>query len=182
MQSFQFNGDRDKMRHLLDSLEEDTIPSKIKKRRQCENENGEIKGSEDRLNLANVESLTVTSTTLQILSLVPNLLEVKLLSLSKVNITTNSPTSFNLKQIVESIKGAKYIEYPSRFTVPGSSSAAPASAAESASASSSATVPATAAPPNLHLCCAEKDDKSSNEDKVENYQPNTNSELLDNGQ
>jgi hypothetical protein len=40
---------KDKMRHLLDSLEEDTIPSKIKKRRQCENENGEIKGSEDRL-------------------------------------------------------------------------------------------------------------------------------------
>ncbi|MCH79504.1 F-box family protein [Trifolium medium] len=202
--------------------------------------------------LANVESLTVTSTTLQILSLVPGLLEVQLPSLcnlkslevelkpmsdstllyflikeamfekaaaaksrkevaklrkafkcleppavpdgivdflrqnslsAKVNIKTNFSTSFNLKQIVESIKGAKYIEYPSPFTVPGSSSAAPVLAAESVSASSSAAVPATVAPPNLHLCCVEKDDnKSSNEDKVENYQPNTNSALVDNGQ
>jgi hypothetical protein len=47
--SFIFMHNEDKMRHLLDSLEEDTIRSKIKKRRQCENENGEIKGSEDRL-------------------------------------------------------------------------------------------------------------------------------------
>ncbi|XP_045826030.1 putative F-box/FBD/LRR-repeat protein At1g78760 isoform X2 [Trifolium pratense] len=194
--------------------------------------------------LANVESLTVTSTTLQILSLVPGLLEVQLPSLcnlkslevelkpmsdstllyflikeamlekaaagksrkevaklkkafkcleppaipdgivdflkqnsqsAKVNITTDSSTSFNLKQIVESIKGAKYIKYPSQFTVPDSSSVAPASA------SSSAAVPATVAPPNLHLCCAEKNDASSNEDKVEMPQPYTNSPLQDNG-
>ncbi|XP_058730956.1 F-box protein At4g22280-like [Vicia villosa] len=151
------------------------------------------------LDLSNVESLTVTSTILQILSLVPAMLEVKLPSLynlkslkveliplddgllrllmkenmlkkaaaksskevfklkkafkarleppaipdgivdflrqnspsAEVNITTNYPSSFNLKQVEESIKGAKIIKYCSRFSVP-SSSVASASAAKSA--------------------------------------------------
>lgn len=174
------------------------------------------------LNLANVKSLMVSSTTLRILSLVPDLLEVKLPSLcnlksmeikletcsnqmalpnlvkeamlkkaaaksrkeaaklrkafkarlepppipdgiveflrqnsqsAEVNITTNYPACFNLKQVEESIKGAKVINYHSQFAVPASS-AAPVHAAESASA----TVPASSTPPSLHLCCAEKED------------------------
>ncbi|CAK8577882.1 unnamed protein product [Lathyrus sativus] len=131
------------------------------------------------LDFANIESLTVTSTVLQILSLVPDLLEVKLPSLcnlksmeielipirdgsllllmkdamlkkaaaksrkevaklrkafkacleppaipdgivdflrqnspsAKVNITTDYSSSFNLKQVEKSIKGAKIIKY-----------------------------------------------------------------------
>ncbi|CAJ2678322.1 putative F-box/FBD/LRR-repeat protein At1g78760 [Trifolium pratense] len=182
------------------------------------------------LDFANVESLTVTSTTLQILSLVPDLFEVKLPSLCNlklleveliplydgslsqsiedsmlekaaaksckevaklrkafnaglvppaipdgmvdflrqnspsavVNISTYFPDHFNLKQVEESIKGAKIVKYRSRYAAPGSSSIAPASAP----APSSVSVPASAAPPNLHLCCADKDDKSSYEDKV----------------
>ncbi|XP_058733928.1 putative F-box/FBD/LRR-repeat protein At4g13965 [Vicia villosa] len=141
------------------------------------------------LNFVNIESLTVTSTVLQILSLVPDLFEVKLRSLhnlkslkvkligiqegsllelieddmlkkaaakspeevaklreafetcleppaipdgivdflrqnspsAEVNITTKYPSSFNLKQIEESIKGAKINNYRSRFSVPSSS-------------------------------------------------------------
>ncbi|CAI8618056.1 unnamed protein product [Vicia faba] len=175
------------------------------------------------LNFANIESLTVTSTILQILSLNPDLFEVKLHSLHKlkslkvkliqieegsllllmedamlkkaaakspkeveklreafetcleppaipdgivdflrqnspsaeVNIRTKYPSSFNLKQIEESIKGVKINDYRSRFSVPStsklprlslrsSSSVAPASADKSASeaAPASATEPA----------------------------------------
>ncbi|CAJ2678218.1 unnamed protein product [Trifolium pratense] len=158
--------------------------------------------------LVSVESLIVTSTTLQVLSLVPDLFEVKLPSLcnlksleveliplysgfllfymeevmlkkaaaksrkeaaklrkafkaglkpppipdgivgfllqnspaSKVNITTGCPSSFNLKQVEESVKGVKNINYCSKFAAPASS-AVPASAAESASA----VAPASAA-------------------------------------
>ncbi|CAI8618053.1 unnamed protein product [Vicia faba] len=178
------------------------------------------------LNFANIESLTVTSTILQILSLNPDLFEVKLHSLHKlkslkvkliqieegsllllmedamlkkaaakspkeveklreafetcleppaipdgivdflrqnspsaeVNIRTKYPSSFNLKQIEESIKGAKINDYRSRFSVPSSSklprlslrsssSVAPASADKSASeaAPASATEPAKSA-------------------------------------
>ncbi|XP_058730955.1 F-box/LRR-repeat protein At4g14103-like [Vicia villosa] len=193
------------------------------------------------LDFANVESLTVTSTVLQILSLVPDLLEVKLslcylksmeielipiydISLlllikeamlkkaaaksrkevamlrkafkarleppaipdgivdflrqnspsAEVKITTDYSSNFNLKQIEESIKGAKIIKYRPRFAAPASP-AASASSSEFASNASpaSATEPASAAPPNLHLCRTEKDDKSSNEDKVEKHQLST---------
>ncbi|CAK8577883.1 unnamed protein product [Lathyrus sativus] len=225
------------------------------------------------LNFANIESLTVTSTVLQILSLVPDVLEVKLRSLhnlkslkveliqikegsllllmkddmlkkaaakspkeaaklrkafetcleppaipdgivdflrqnsplAEVNITTEYPSSFNLKQIEESIKGAKINNYRSRFSmrssslprlsvrsssslprlsVRSSSSVAPALAAKSASdaAPASATEPATAASPNLHLCLGEKDVKSSNKEEEEKHQHNTDSRLQDNGQ
>ncbi|CAI8615831.1 unnamed protein product [Vicia faba] len=209
------------------------------------------------LNFANIESLTVTSTVLQILSLVPDLFEVKLPSLHKlkslkvklirieegsllllmedamlkkaaakspkeveklreafetcleppaipdgvvdflqqnspsaeVNIRTKYPSSFNLKQIEESIKGAKINNYRTRFSMPSSSklprlslrsssSVAPALAVKSASAAE----PATAASPNLHLCLGEKDDKSSNKDEEEKHQHNTGSSLRDNGQ
>ncbi|PNY06141.1 F-box/LRR-repeat protein [Trifolium pratense] len=177
------------------------------------------------LDFANVESLTVTSTTLQILSLVPDLFEVKLPSLCNlklleveliplydgslsqsiedsmlekaaaksckevaklrkafnaglvppaipdgmvdflrqnspsavVNISTYFPDHFNLKQVEESIKGAKIVKYRSRYAAPGSSSIAPASAP----APSSVSVPASAAPPNLHLCCADKEPLSA---------------------
>ncbi|XP_058735530.1 F-box/FBD/LRR-repeat protein At5g53840-like [Vicia villosa] len=166
------------------------------------------------LNFANVESLTVTSTVLQILSLVPDLFDVKLRSLhnlkslkvkliqieegslleliedamlkkaaakspeevaklreafetwleppaipdgivdflrqnspsTEVNIKTKYPSAFNLKQIEESIKGAKINNYRSRFVTQSTTDAAPASAAE----------PAAAASPNIHLCLGEK--------------------------
>ncbi|WJX52352.1 hypothetical protein P8452_38471 [Trifolium repens] len=142
------------------------------------------------LDLANVESLTLTSTTLQILSLLPDLLEAFRLEppaipdgivdflqqnspSAEVNISTDFLHRFNLKQVAEAIKGAKIVKYRLRYAAPGSCSIAPASA----------TAPASVAvPPNLHLYCDEKDGKSSNEDKVENHQPNTNSLLLDNGQ
>ncbi|KAK2437202.1 hypothetical protein QL285_022122 [Trifolium repens] len=198
------------------------------------------------LDFANVESLTVTSTTLQILSLVSDLLEVKLPSLcnlksleveltplsdgglsqrikdvmltkdadmsqkefaklinafkarlqppaipdgivdflrqnspsAEVTISTDFPDRFNLKQVKKSIRGAKIIKYRSKCARHASSSTAPASAA----ARASVDVPASAASPNLDLCCAEKDDKSSNEDKVEKHQPNSTSPLLDNEQ
>ncbi|GAU29476.1 hypothetical protein TSUD_65110 [Trifolium subterraneum] len=197
-----------------------------------------------KLSLSPRELLTLNSTTLQVLSLLPNLLEVKHHSLcnlkllevvlippfdgslfqaikdvmlkkaaakvhkdvaklskafkarleppaipdgivdflrqnspsAEVNISTDFSSQFNLKQVVESIKGAKIVKYRSRYAAPGSSSTTSASAAASVAA------PASAAPPNLHLCRAEKDDKSSNEDKVEKHQPNTNSPLLDIGQ
>ncbi|GAU29467.1 hypothetical protein TSUD_65020 [Trifolium subterraneum] len=154
--------------------------------------------------LVRVESLIVTSTTLQVLSLVPDLLEVKFTTLcnlkslevelipfhydsllymekavlkkvaaksrkeaaklrkafkaglrpspipdgivdfllqnspsAKVNITTAHPSSFNLNQVEESVKGVKNISYCSQFAA----HASPASAAESASAA----VPASAA-------------------------------------
>ncbi|CAI8618050.1 unnamed protein product [Vicia faba] len=213
-------------------------------------------------NFANVESLTVTSTVLQILSLVPDLFEIKLRSLhnlkslkvkliqihegsllllmkdamlkkaaakspmevakleeafetcleppaipdgvvdflrqnspsAEVNIRTKYPSSFNLKQIEESIKGAKINNYRTRFSMPSSSklprlslrsssSVAPALAVKSASdaAPASAAEPATAASPNLHLCLGEKDDKSSNKDEEEKHQHNTDSPLQDNG-
>ncbi|KAL5054435.1 hypothetical protein RYX36_035117 [Vicia faba] len=185
------------------------------------------------LDLSNVESLTVTSTILQILSLIPDLLKVKLPSLCNlksleveliplddgllrllmkeemlkkaaaksskevvnlrkafkarseppaipdgivdflrqnsplavVNITTNYPSSFNLKQVEESLKGAKIINYRLRFSV-RSSSVTPASAAKSASdaAPASAAEPATAASSNLQ----EKGNKSSSVDMAEN--------------
>ncbi|CAI8618049.1 unnamed protein product [Vicia faba] len=190
------------------------------------------------LDLSNVESLTVTSTILQILSLIPDLLKVKLPSLCNlksleveliplddgllrllmkeemlkkaaaksskevvnlrkafkarseppaipdgivdflrqnsplavVNITTNYPSSFNLKQVEESLKGAKIINYRLRFSV-CSSSVTPASAAKSASdaAPASAAEPATAASSNLQ----EKIWRRTNH--------NTNSPLLNNG-
>ncbi|XP_024636488.2 putative F-box/FBD/LRR-repeat protein At1g78760 [Medicago truncatula] len=215
------------------------------------------------LDFANVESLALSSTTLQILSLVPDLLEVKLPSLcnlkslevelvpfihrdgflfrsieaamlkkaaaksrkevaklrkafkarlepraipdgmvdflrqnspsAEVNITTDFSHVLNPKQVAESIKGAKIISYRSRFSKrlsPVPFHAAPASGTEYDSATALASVsvtapdavPASAAPPNLHLCRDEKDDKSSNEDEVEKRQPNTDSPLLDNGQ
>ncbi|XP_058724148.1 uncharacterized protein LOC131595716 isoform X2 [Vicia villosa] len=65
----------------------------------------------------------------------------------EVKITTDFPTCFNLKQVEESIKGAKIIKYRSQFFAPASSSAAPASDV----APSSVAEPATTAPPNLHL-------------------------------
>ncbi|PNX93515.1 F-box family protein [Trifolium pratense] len=169
-----------------------------------------------------VESLTVTSTSLQILSLVPDLLEAKLHSLcnlksleveliplydgslsrsikdamlkkaaakvhkevaklskafiarlkppaipdgivdflrqnspsAEINISTDFPHVLNLKQVAESIKGAKIVKYRPRYAAPGSSSTAPASAA----APASVAVPAFAAPPNLHLYCGEKNE------------------------
>ncbi|KAL5054433.1 hypothetical protein RYX36_035115 [Vicia faba] len=77
---------------------------------------------------------------------------------AEVNIRTKYPSSFNLKQIEESIKGAKINNYGSRFSVPSSSklprlslrsssSVAPASADKSASeaAPASATEPAKSA-------------------------------------
>ncbi|AES90503.2 putative F-box domain, leucine-rich repeat domain, L domain-containing protein [Medicago truncatula] len=210
------------------------------------------------LDFANVESFRVTSTTLQILSIVPDLSKVKLHSLcnlkslviemipfhdgsssrsivdallkkdaamsskevaklrktfkarleppaipngivdflrqnspsAEVNIFTDYSDCFNLKQVVESIKGAKIISYRSKLATSAPSSAPPASAAEyapptapaSASMPASAAVPTSAAPPKLHFYCAEKDDKSSAEDKKEKHQSNTDSPLLDNGQ
>ncbi|KAL5054434.1 hypothetical protein RYX36_035116 [Vicia faba] len=114
---------------------------------------------------------------------------------AEVNIRTKYPSSFNLKQIEESIKGAKINNYRTRFSMPSSSklprlslrsssSVAPALAAKSASdaAPASAAEPATAASPNLHLCLGEKDYKSSNKDKEEKHPPNTGSSLRDNGQ
>ncbi|KAL5061389.1 hypothetical protein RYX36_032993 [Vicia faba] len=108
---------------------------------------------------------------------------------AEVNIRTKYPSSFNLKQIEESIKGAKINNYRTRFSMPSSyklprlslrssSSVAPALAVKSASAAE----PATAASPNLHLCLGEKDDKSSNKDEEEKHQHNTGSSLRDNGQ
>ncbi|WJX46379.1 hypothetical protein P8452_33187 [Trifolium repens] len=139
---------------MSDSNEESfMILQNMKKRKLCDNQNY------DRL-----KSLTLTSTTLQILSLLPNVLEVKHHFLSEVNISTDFPNCFNLKQVVESIKGAKIVKYRSQFAAPGSSSTTSASAAAYVAA------PASAAPPNLHLCRAEKDDTSSNEDKVEKHQ------------
>ncbi|XP_039689734.1 uncharacterized protein [Medicago truncatula] len=173
--------------------------------------------------LANVELLTVNSTTLEILSLVPDLLEVKLPSFcnlrslevkmiplhhghlfllmkdvmlkkvaaksskeadklrkafkaglelpaipdgivdflrqnpssAEVNITTDYPGCFNLKQVEESIKGEKIINYRSQIATPASFSVAPACADESAFAPASAVASASAAPPSLHLCRAE---------------------------
>ncbi|KAI5385186.1 hypothetical protein KIW84_071974 [Lathyrus oleraceus] len=216
------------------------------------------------LDFANIESLTVTSTALQILSLVPDLFEVKLRSLHKlkslkidliriyegsllvlmkeamlkkaaakspkegaklrkafetcfeppaipdgmvdflrqnspsaeVNLTTKYPSSFNLKQIGESIKGVKINNYRSRFSMrsssslprlsvrSSSSSVASAAAAKSASdaAPASAAEPASAASPNLDPCLGEKDVKSSNKDDEEKHQHNTNAPLQDNGQ
>ena len=72
-----------------------------------------------------------------------------------------------IKQVVESIKGAKIVSYRSRFSArlrPAPFHAAPASGTEydsatalaSVSVTASAAVPASAAPPNLHLCRAEK--------------------------
>ncbi|GAU12508.1 hypothetical protein TSUD_377590 [Trifolium subterraneum] len=158
------------------------------------------------LDLVKVESLIVTSTTLQVLSLVPDLLEVKFTTLcnlksleveleplhygslyvymekamlkkaaaksrkeaaklrkafkaglksplipdgivdillqnspsAKVNITTARPSSFNLKQVEEYVKGVNNISYCSQFAG-HASSAAPASAAESASAAAPAS-------------------------------------------
>ncbi|KAK2437060.1 hypothetical protein QL285_021997 [Trifolium repens] len=177
---------------MSDSDEEIVFLDRMKKRRQCDNQD------EDRLmhglllfswlqDFANVESLTVTSTTLQILSLVPDLLEVKLASLcnlksleveliplhdgslsqsikdamlkkaaaksrkevvklrkafkarleppaipegivdflrqnspsAEVNIKTDYPDDFNLKQVEESIKSAKIVKHRSRFVAPG---------------------------------------------------------------
>ncbi|WJX52354.1 hypothetical protein P8452_38473 [Trifolium repens] len=131
--------------------------------------------------LANVKSLTLSSITLQILSLVPDLLEIKLHSLygivsfllqnsplAEVNIITDYLPDFNIKQAEESLKGVKNIKYHLPFNAPDSSSTEPASPAESDSAAASAAAPDSAAPPNLHLYCAEKDDKSSNEDKHSN--------------
>ncbi|WJX52336.1 hypothetical protein P8452_38456 [Trifolium repens] len=94
--------------------------------------------NEDSLNLVSVESLIVTSTTLQVLSLVPDLREIKFPTLSKVNITTGYSSSFNLKQVEESVKGVKNISYCSQL-VACASSAAPPSAAESASAAAPAS-------------------------------------------
>ncbi|GAU29477.1 hypothetical protein TSUD_65120 [Trifolium subterraneum] len=186
---------------------------------------------------ANVESLTITSTTLQILSLVPDLLEIKLSSLcnlksleveliplhdgslsisienamlnkaaaksrkavvklrkafkarleppaipdgivdflrqnspsAEVNIKTDYPNCFNLKQVEESIKSAKIVKHHSRFVVPGISSTAPAEKEPLSAIYSSKNC----------LRMTIEDDKSSNEDKVEKHQPNTNSPLLD---
>ncbi|AES90490.2 Myb/SANT-like DNA-binding domain protein [Medicago truncatula] len=157
--------------------------------------------------LANVESLAVTSTTLQILSFVPDLLEVKftslcnlkslevqlvplpshlkkLLKLNKafnaglqpppipdgivdflrqnspsttVNINTTYMRNFNIKQVEESIKGAKMTSYHSQFSASAPSSVAPASAE---SAPAPATAPSSSAPPNLHPCFSEKVEES----------------------
>ncbi|MCI01389.1 F-box family protein, partial [Trifolium medium] len=57
---------------------------------------------------------------------------------AKVNITTAHPSSFNLKQVEESVKDVKNISYCSQFAA-HASSAAPASAAESASAAAPAS-------------------------------------------
>jgi hypothetical protein len=58
------------------------------------------------------------------------------------------------KQAEESLKGLKNIKYHLPFNAPDSSSTEPASPAESDSAAAAA--PDSAAPPNLHLYCAEK--------------------------
>ncbi|CAJ2678318.1 unnamed protein product [Trifolium pratense] len=74
---------------------------------------------------------------------------------------------------------------PVSASAPASSSTTPASTAAPASSSTapaSTALPASSAPPNLHLCHPEKDYKSSNEDKVELRQSNTDSPILDNGQ
>ncbi|WJX52426.1 hypothetical protein P8452_38542 [Trifolium repens] len=66
------------MWRISDSNEESVILEKIKRRRQCDNQteqNDENEVCEDKLNFTNVKSLTVSSITLQILSLVPDLLE-----------------------------------------------------------------------------------------------------------
>jgi hypothetical protein len=60
------------------------------------------------------------------------------------------------KQAEESLKGLKNIKYHLPFNAPDSSSTEPASPAESDSAAASAAAPDSAAPPNLHLYCAEK--------------------------
>ncbi|PNY06142.1 F-box family protein [Trifolium pratense] len=175
-----------------------------------------------KLSLSPRESLTLTSTTLQILSLLPNLLEVKHHSLcnlksldvvliplydgslsqsikddmlkkaaakyhkevakfskafkarleppvipdgivdflrqnsplAEVNISSDFPHVLNLKQVAESIKGAKIVKYRSRYAAPASSSIAP----PSATAHASVAVSASAVPPNLHLYCGEKNE------------------------
>ncbi|XP_050900126.1 putative F-box/FBD/LRR-repeat protein At1g78760 [Lathyrus oleraceus] len=188
------------------------------------------------INFANIESLTVTSTVLQILSLVPDVLKVKLrcfhnlkslkveliqiregslillikeamiekaaakspkevVTLRKafetsfeppaiphgivdflrqnspsaeVNISTEYPCFFNLKQIEESIKGVNINNYRSRFSmrssarlprlsVRSSSSVAPGLAAKSASAAEPASdaAPASAAEPAKSASAAE---------------------------
>ncbi|KAK2383259.1 hypothetical protein QL285_070729 [Trifolium repens] len=68
---------------------------------------------------------------------------------AEVKITTKYTSYFNLKQIEESIKGVKNIECHSQFAVP------PSSTAPTYVAGSSAAAP-DAAPPNFHLCHAEK--------------------------
>ncbi|PNX97432.1 F-box family protein [Trifolium pratense] len=186
--------------------------------------------------LANVESLTLNSISLQILSLVPGLFEVKLPSMcklkslevkldslgqggpllqsikdamltkaaaksskevdelrkafeagskpptipdgivnylrqnsqfAKVNVRPNWP-DIDFKQNKETKIEREVIEYNMQFATPSTfaESAAPTSIAESAS----------------YLCPAEKDDKSSNEDKVEKHQLNTDLSLPDNEQ
>ncbi|CAL5213510.1 unnamed protein product [Lathyrus oleraceus] len=188
------------------------------------------------INFANIESLTVTSSVLQILSLVPDVLKVKLRCFhnlkslkveliqiragslllliqeamiekaaakspkevvklrkafetsfeppaipdgivdflrqnspsAEVNISTEDPCSFNLKQIEESIKGVNINNYRSRFSmrssarlprlsVRSSSSVAPGLAAKSASAAEPASdaAPASAAEPAKSASAAE---------------------------
>ncbi|GAU51150.1 hypothetical protein TSUD_84680 [Trifolium subterraneum] len=66
--------------------------------------------------------------------------------------TTGEATSRRrATEVEESIKGAKIVEYHSRYSAPGSSSTGTASAA----APASVAVPASAASPNLHLCRAD---------------------------
>ncbi|WJX63452.1 hypothetical protein P8452_48338 [Trifolium repens] len=100
--------------------------------------------------------------------------------LAEVNIITDYLPDFNIKQAEESLKGLKNIKYHLPFNAPDSSSTEPASPAESDSAAAAA--PDSAAPPNLHLYCAEKDDKSSNEDKVEKHQHTFGEPFLSFGQ
>ncbi|WJX46369.1 hypothetical protein P8452_33178 [Trifolium repens] len=116
--------------------------------------------------LANVESLAVTSTALQILSIIPDLFEQNS-QLVEVNNITDYPDDFNLKLVEGSIKSGKIIKYSSQFAT-SVSFTAPAFVAGTASAAAPVSVPApasAAAPSNLHICPADKDDKSSNEDK-----------------
>ncbi|WJX46380.1 hypothetical protein P8452_33188 [Trifolium repens] len=134
--------------------------------------------------------MTLSSTTLQILFLIPDLSEVQLPSLCGNNeyLKKGAPASASTAPASDSTAPASDSAPASSFTspaAPASSSMAPVSASAPASSSTapastycraSTALPASATTPNFHFCHAEKDDdKSSNEDKVETRQSNTDS-------
>ncbi|KAK2383271.1 hypothetical protein QL285_070738 [Trifolium repens] len=195
---------KNKYKRPNDSNEESMILEKMKKRRQCDDqnqENEENDESEDRLSdlpdgkicgsglssvkqvnisaemitrwdeppmillswlldLANVKSLTVTSTTLWILSLAPDLLEVKL------------PSLCILKSMEIKLEPLCY-QHALLYMVKGVMLKKAAAKSRKEVAKLQREFKAESIQPN--------DDKSSHEDKVKKRQPNTNFSLLDNG-
>ncbi|GAU51151.1 hypothetical protein TSUD_84690 [Trifolium subterraneum] len=140
------------------------------------------------LDFANVESLTVTSTTLQILSLVPDLLEVKLPSLCNLKSLEVELTPLDEGYLSQTIKDAmlkkaaaksdkEFLKLIKAFKARLELPPIPDGIVDFLRQNSlSAQVTFTTEFP--HRFNLMEDDKSSNEDKVEKHQPNSTSPLF----